>query len=41
MKAFVLSLVALAAITIVSAMVLQYVQLSSSDVFSEKQNVRL
>jgi hypothetical protein len=41
MKAFILSLVALVAITAVSALVLQFVPMSSSDVFSERPNVRL
>ena len=41
MRAFVLSLVALAVITAVSALALQLVPMSSSDVFSEKPNVRL
>ena len=41
MKAFVLSLVALVVITAVSAVVLQMLPMSASDVFSEKPNVRL
>jgi hypothetical protein len=41
MKAFMLSLVALAAITVVSAFVLQSLPISSSDLYSERPNVRL
>ena len=41
MRAFVLSLIALTAITAISAFALQYVPMSSSDVYSEKPNVRL
>jgi hypothetical protein len=41
MKAFVLSLVALVAITAIAAAALQFVPMSASDVFSEKLNVRL
>jgi hypothetical protein len=41
MKAFIFSLAALAAITVVSALVLQSMPRSSSDVYSEKPNVRL
>jgi hypothetical protein len=41
MKAFVLSLVALVAITALSAAVLQTLSMSASDVFSAKPNVRL
>jgi len=41
MKAFILSLLALAAITAISAAALQFVPMSASDVYSEKPNVRL
>jgi hypothetical protein len=41
MRAFILSLIALAAITAISAAALQFVPMSSSDVYSEKPNVRL
>jgi hypothetical protein len=41
MKAFILSLVALVAITAASAVVLQMMPMSASDVFSSKPNVRL
>jgi hypothetical protein len=41
MKAFILSLIALVAITALSAAALQFVSMSASDVFSEKPNVRL
>jgi hypothetical protein len=41
MKAFVWSLVALVAITLVSAAALRYVPMSASDVYTEKPNVRL
>ena len=41
MKAFFLSLVALAAITVLSAFALRLVPMSSSDVFSARPNVRL
>jgi hypothetical protein len=41
MKAFILSLVALVAITVASAAALRFVPMSSSDVFSERPNVRL
>jgi hypothetical protein len=41
MRAFIFSLVALAVITTLSAVVLQFVPMSSSDVFSEGPNVRL
>ena len=41
MRAFILSLIALAAITAISAVALRYVPMSSSDVYSEKPNVRL
>ena len=41
MKAFVLSVIALAAITALSALVLQSAPMSSSDVYSERPNVRL
>ena len=41
MKAFVLSLVALAVITAVAAAGLQLLPMSASDVYSEKPNVRL
>jgi hypothetical protein len=41
MKAFIFSLVALAAITAVSALALNFVPMSASDVYSEKPNVRL
>ena len=41
MRAFVLSLVALAVITAVAATGLRMLPTSSSDVFSEKPNVRL
>jgi hypothetical protein len=41
MKAFIFSLVALVVITAASAAVLRYVPMSSSDVFSERANVRL
>ncbi len=41
MKAFILSLVALAVITAVSAVVLEQLPMSSSDVYTEKPNVRL
>jgi hypothetical protein len=40
-KAFILSLIALAAITAASAFILQSMPMSSSDVYSEKPNVRL
>ena len=41
MRAFILSLVALAVITAVSAVVLQQMPMSASDVFSSRPNVRL
>jgi hypothetical protein len=41
MRAFILSLVALAVITAVSAAALRFVPMSASDVFTEKPNVRL
>jgi len=41
MKAFILSLIALAALTAASAVVLQQLPMSSSDVYSSKPNVRL
>jgi hypothetical protein len=41
MRAFILSLVALAAITAISAAALRFVPMSASDVYSEKPNVRL
>lgn len=41
MKAFIFSLLALVAITAISAAALNFVPMSSSDVFSEKPNVRL
>ncbi len=41
MRAFILSLVALAVITVASALVLQQLPMSASDVFSAKPNVRL
>jgi len=41
MKAFILSLVAIAAISVLSAAALQLVPMSSSDVFTERSNVRL
>jgi hypothetical protein len=41
MRAFILSLIALAAITAISATALRFVPMSSSDVYSEKPNVRL
>jgi hypothetical protein len=41
MKAFILSLLALVAITAISAAALHFVPMSASDVFSEKPNVRL
>jgi thiamine transporter ThiT len=41
MRAFVLSLIVLVAITAAAAFVLQLVPMSSSDVYSVRQNVRL
>ena len=41
MKAFVLSLVALVGITVVAALALNLVPMSSSEVYSEHSNVRL
>jgi hypothetical protein len=41
MRAFVLSLIALAVITALSATALRFVPMSSQDVFSERPNVRL
>lgn len=41
MKAFILSLIALVVITAVAAGTLRFVPMSSSDVFSERSNVRL
>ena len=41
MRAFILSLIALAAITAISAAALRFVPMSASDVYSEKPNVRL
>lgn len=41
MKAFVLSLVVLVVITVASAVVLQLVPMSASDIYSSKPNVRL
>jgi hypothetical protein len=41
MRAFILSLVAIAVIVVLSATALQLVPMSSSDVFSERPNVRL
>jgi len=41
MKAFILSLVALVVITVVASAVLQLMPQSSSDVFTERLNVRL
>ena len=41
MKAFILSLLALAAITAVSALILQSMPVPSSEVYSQKPNVRL
>jgi hypothetical protein len=41
MKAFILSLLALVAITAISAAALRFVPMSASDVYSEKPNVRL
>jgi hypothetical protein len=41
MKAFIVSLLALAAITALSAVALRFVPMSASDVYSEKPNVRL
>ena len=41
MKAFIFSLLALAAITAISAAALRLVPMSASDVYSEKPNVRL
>ena len=41
MKAFILSLVALAAITAIAAVGLRFVPMSASDVFTERPNVRL
>lgn len=41
MKAFVLSLVALVGITVVAALALKLVPMSSSEVYSEHSNVRL
>jgi hypothetical protein len=41
MRAFILSLVAIAVISALSAAALQLVPMSSSDVFSERPNVRL
>ena len=41
MRAFILSLVALAAITAISAAALRFVPMSATDVFTEKPNVRL
>jgi len=41
MKAFIFSLLALVAITAISAAALRLVPMSASDVFSEKPNVRL
>jgi hypothetical protein len=40
-KAFIFSLLALAAITAVSAVILQSMPISSSEAYSEKPNVRL
>jgi hypothetical protein len=40
-RAFILSLVALAAITGAAALLLQLVQVASSDVYSDRQSVRL
>ena len=41
MRAFIFSLIALAAITAISAAALRFVPMSASDVYSEKPNVRL
>lgn len=41
MRVFIFSLVALVAITAASAVVLQKIPMSASDVFSSKPNVRL
>jgi hypothetical protein len=41
MKAFILSLFALVAITVLSAMALNFVPMSASDVYTERPNVRL
>jgi hypothetical protein len=41
MRGFIFSLVALVAITVLSAVALRLVPMSSSDVFSERPNVRL
>jgi hypothetical protein len=41
MRAFVLSIVALAVITAAAALVLQRIPMSASDVYSAKPNVRL
>jgi hypothetical protein len=41
MRSFIFSLVALVVITALSAVALQLVPMSSSDVFSERPNVRL
>jgi hypothetical protein len=41
MRAFIFSLMAIAAITALSAVALRFVPMSSSDVFSERPNVRL
>ena len=41
MRAFIVSLVALAVITAASSLALRYFPMASSDVFSAKPNVRL
>ena len=41
MRAFILSLIALVAITVISAVALRFVPMSASDIFTEKPNVRL
>jgi hypothetical protein len=41
MKAFILSIVALAVITVAASFALQLVPMSSSEIFSSRPNVRL